>query len=60
MRVRARARACVGVLPPGQAPEIALQSRGEIDVKGKGRMVTYWVGRPDAPDTALAAASVCV
>ncbi|KAL9190468.1 hypothetical protein ACHAXT_007679 [Thalassiosira profunda] len=27
-----------------QAPEIAVTCRGEINVKGKGEMTTYWVG----------------
>ena len=27
-----------------QAPEIPTECRGEIDVKGKGSLVTFWVG----------------
>ena len=27
-----------------QAPDISLVSRGQIEVKGKGRMTTFWVG----------------
>ena len=27
----------------GQAPELTVEARGSIEVKGKGRMFTYWV-----------------
>lgn len=31
-----------------QAPELPLRRRGKISVKGKGDMVTYWVGKEPA------------
>lgn len=33
-----------------QAPEIPIKCRGEIDVKGKGTMVTFWVNEGSAPN----------
>lgn len=35
-----------------QAPEIKLISRGEINIKGKGKMSTYWVDTSDSVDLA--------
>merc|ERR1711935_538719 len=30
-----------------QAPEVPVRKRGKVTVKGKGNMVTYWVGVPN-------------
>lgn len=34
-----------------QAPEIPVTLRGKIHVKGKGKMMTYWVGKTDRAKT---------
>jgi len=31
-----------------QAPGMLIEERGEIDIKGKGKMVTYWINGEDA------------
>jgi hypothetical protein len=40
-----------------QAPELSIQSRGIIEVKGKGKMKTYWVNEMASPSYALARSS---
>ena len=35
-----------------QAPEIMLLKRGKVAIKGKGEMVTYWIGE-DAKEKSL-------
>ena len=29
-----------------QAPHLSIKKRGKLAVKGKGEMITYWVGKP--------------